>query len=118
MPGTIPTSIGLLTALQTVDVKGCGIFGAIPTEIGLLSATLTRLNFSDGTLRNFPSEIGLLTALTTLDVSGNKCVRGTIPSGSKCGLNNRKIVGLSGIRVRLRIVELCLLHLVTLNPNS
>ena len=36
LSGTLPTTIGLLSGLTTVDLAHCGLTGPIPSELGLL----------------------------------------------------------------------------------
>jgi len=66
MTGTIPTGLGLLTALTALNVCYNDLNGPIPTEVGLLTAltdVTIRLNSLSGPI---PTEMGELTALTTL----------------------------------------------------
>ena len=77
--GVIPTQLGNLTALETLDLGGSELTGAIPTQLGSLTK-LTRLDLSDNRLTgNIPTQLGSLTALTALDLSDNT-LSGSIPT--------------------------------------
>ena len=77
--GTIPTELGNLTALTSLDISYNQLSGAIPTELGTLTA-LTSLDLSGNQLTGaIPTQIGSLTALTSLDLSGNQ-LSGDIPT--------------------------------------
>ncbi len=77
--GTIPTELGDLTALTTLDLSSHQISGTIPTQLGSLTA-LTALDLSGNQLTGaIPSQIGSLAGLTFLDLSGNQ-LSGAIPS--------------------------------------
>ena len=76
--GVIPTQLGNLTALETLDLGGSELTGVIPTQLGSLTK-LTRLDLSDNRLRgNIPTQLGGLTALTRLDLSAN-LLSGALP---------------------------------------
>lgn len=64
--GTVPTEIGLLTSLKTLNLENNIIEGTIPTEICRLT-NLTRLNLGQNYFRGMiPSCIGQLTNLERL----------------------------------------------------
>ncbi|KAJ3070153.1 hypothetical protein HDU98_006813 [Podochytrium sp. JEL0797] len=74
----IPESIGLCTALVTLDLSRCGLQGEIPAEIGDL-ARLTHLNLSYNKLSGeVPSELGKLILLREINLSSN-FLSGRIP---------------------------------------
>lgn len=80
--GTIPSEIGLLTALTKLVIEASQptkLTGTIPSEIGLLT-DVGHLSFFDQALTGtIPSEFGLLTALTQLYLDANS-LTGSIPS--------------------------------------
>ncbi len=77
--GVIPTQLGNLTALETLDLGGSELTGAIPTQLGALTK-LTRLDLGDNTLTGaIPTQLGALTKLTALDLSDNS-LSGAIPT--------------------------------------
>ena len=85
--GAIPTELGDLTALTSLDISYNQLSGAIPTQIGTITA-LTSLDLSSNQLTGaIPTQIGSLTALTSLDLSSNQ-LTGAIPTqiGSLMGL--------------------------------
>jgi len=99
--GTIPTEIGLFTALTSLDLDSG--FGSIPTEIGNLVllaelyieytqvtssipteignlVLLTELEIEENYLTGtMPTELGMLTSLTELSIDNN-FITGTIPT--------------------------------------
>ncbi|ORY44155.1 hypothetical protein BCR33DRAFT_738308 [Rhizoclosmatium globosum] len=122
-PGSIPTQIGLLTALTLLDIRNTNFTGTIPTEIGNLGQ-LKSLRISSNALSSvegypreatakfgeflgynalsgpIPREIGNLTKLNYLSL-GNNVLSGPIPSeiGYLTGLNvlNLSNNNLSGV---------------------
>ena len=108
--GVIPTQLGNLTALETLDLGGSELTGTIPTQLGSLTK-LTRLDLSDNRLRgNIPTQLGSLTALTALDLSGNR-LGGNLPAGLRNLPPTLATLRLSGnsftgcIDERLRLAE-------------
>lgn len=79
--GTIPSSIGNLSALQHLILRGNrNITGNIPSEVGNLTS-LTYLDFSNNGLSGtIPDEIWNLVSLTTLNLGGNKLNGSISPS--------------------------------------
>ena len=76
--GVIPTQLGNLTALETLDLGDNKLTGAVPAGLGNLTA-LTSLDLSDNSLTGaVPTELGSLTALTSLDLSDNS-LSGNLP---------------------------------------
>jgi len=77
--GTVPTELGLLTALTMLNLPANQLTGTLPTELGML----TELNFLILAVNQLnatiPSELGSLTALTVLELSSNR-FSGSIPS--------------------------------------
>ena len=77
--GIIPTQLGNLRALTTLDLSSHQLSGTIPTQLGSLAA-LTSLDLSGNQLTGpIPAQFGALTGLTSLDLSSNDLI-GTIPS--------------------------------------
>jgi hypothetical protein len=78
--GTLPREIGLLTALQKLDLRFNGVGGSIPSEIGLLTG-LTSLELQENLLYgSVPSEIGDLTLLEAINLQGNLEMTGKLPT--------------------------------------
>jgi Leucine-rich repeat (LRR) protein len=76
--GTIPESVGCLTALRDMLLYTNIFVGTLPTALGTL-ALVTRLDFSINLLQGtIPSELGSLSQLSHLDLDYNLLV-GTIP---------------------------------------
>ena len=76
--GTLPTTVGLLSDLGTLDVSNCGLTGTIPTELEHVS-NLQTLRLNDNQFQDtIPFSLGNLTALETLYLQGNY-VSGTMP---------------------------------------
>jgi hypothetical protein len=78
--GGIPTQLGLLTTLQSLNLAGNNLGGtSMPSEIGRL-VDLETLDLQVATLAGqLPSEIGLCTKLKMLDVWGSD-MTGTVPT--------------------------------------
>jgi leucine-rich repeat protein SHOC2 len=67
---SLPTQVGLLTQLHTLNLDGCFSLSILPTQIGLLSQ-LRVYNLSNcQSLNSLPTQIGLLTQLHTLNLDG------------------------------------------------
>ncbi|ORY41746.1 L domain-like protein [Rhizoclosmatium globosum] len=76
--GVLPRSVGYLTQLVTLDLRGVGLYGGIPREIGCL-VQLVELNLSGNWMSGrIPSEIGCLGRLKMLDLSLNR-LTGPVP---------------------------------------
>ena len=70
--GVIPTQLGNLTALETLDLGGSELTGSVPTQLGRLTA-LTSLDLSDNALSGgLPAGLrDLPPTLATLRLAGN-----------------------------------------------
>jgi Leucine-rich repeat (LRR) protein len=78
LTGTIPDSLGLLTALQSLDFSKDKLSGPIPSAIGRLQA-LKSLNLSANSFSgSLPDSIGMLTNLGILNIHNAK-LTGSIP---------------------------------------
>jgi Leucine-rich repeat (LRR) protein len=78
--GTLPTELGELTQLQSLDLHGCVLLtGTIPSELGNL-AKLKSLDISECNLHGtIPTELFRLTSLEKLNLNTN-LFTGTLPS--------------------------------------
>jgi Leucine-rich repeat (LRR) protein len=89
LEGNLPTSIGDLKNLKTLELSFNKITGPIPSEIGLLSK-LEVLGLNGNNIEGgIPSTIGSLSALKELHLSSNK-IDGRIPS-SLSNLTNLEV---------------------------
>jgi len=87
--GSLPSVIGMLSALKRLDLDSNSITGTIPSEIGILSS-LTRFDIDNNSITGtIPSEIGMLSSLTLFYLEDNS-ITGTIPT-ELCALTNTKI---------------------------
>ena len=78
LSGLIPESIGTLTELTEISLKGNNLSGEIPGSIGNL-IHITQLSFANNALSgSLPDTIGNLKYLTRLDLSNNQ-LSGNIP---------------------------------------
>lgn len=76
--GTIPSAIGALVSLTSLDLSSNNINGTIPSDVGALHR-LTKLDLSRNEIsESIPNEIDSFTALESMDLSRNK-FSGTIP---------------------------------------
>lgn len=94
LPGSIPEWFGQgLTALQVLDLRSSSILGTIPSSLGTMS-TLNSLYLSDNSLTGvIPPTLGQLSSLLVLDLSRN-LLTGLIPS-SFSGFGNLSKLDLS-----------------------
>lgn len=77
---TLPTKISLLDALNTLSITATGLYGTIPSSIGQLTALQTlELVQSYKLVGTLPTQLGLLMGLTTLRLNSNS-LTSTIPS--------------------------------------
>ena len=119
LTGSIPSELGGLSSLETLNLSGNQLSGAIPSDLGGLSSLKT-LNLSGNQLTGtIPSDLGGLSSLLTLNLSGNQ-LSGAIPS--KLGnLSNLTGLNLSGNELDWEIPEelnqLDKLNKVWLNGN-
>lgn len=79
MGGTLPTEIGMLTQLTLLSITGVGLTGTIPDTIGQLSLLRTLSLEQNGFTGSIPTTFASLSNLHTIDVSSNQ-LTGTIPS--------------------------------------
>ena len=78
--GTIPSEIGLLTALTYLVIYSLGVTGSIPPEIGnLINLQFLQIGFTSLT-GAIPKEIEKLTKLSHLSFRDNSQMRGSIPT--------------------------------------
>lgn len=78
--GTIPSSIGLLTDLVSIEFSFTALRGTVPTSVGLLSM-LTRFSLRNSQFSaTIPSQISRMSKLVSLDLSLNN-FKGSIPLG-------------------------------------
>jgi hypothetical protein len=77
--GSIPSELGYLTLLESIDLGGNQLSGSIPKQIGNWSQ-VDVLDFSNNLLsEELPSEIGLLSVLTELNLESND-LTGSLPT--------------------------------------
>jgi Leucine-rich repeat (LRR) protein len=81
LQGPIPPIFSSLTLLQTLDLSSNKLTGSIPAGLGDLSLSLTSIDFSANELSNsLPSDLQGMSALETLDLSQNS-LSGTVNLG-------------------------------------
>ncbi|CAI5461970.1 unnamed protein product [Closterium sp. Yama58-4] len=94
LSGTIPASIGNLTALTTLILSNNSLSGSIPEAISSLKQLQELDLHSNKMSGTIPASIGNLTTLTTLKLSNNHLI-GTIPAAITA-LTNLESLDLSG----------------------
>ncbi|OMO92963.1 hypothetical protein COLO4_17178 [Corchorus olitorius] len=68
--GNLPSSLGYLTKLKSIQLSGNSFQGSIPSSIGNLSL-LEDLNLAKNQMSVIPRSLGQLSSLVALDLSGN-----------------------------------------------
>ena len=89
--GTLPSAIGGMTQLKTFAINGNQLEGSIPNSLGNLS-NLEQLHLSSNNFSGaIPSSLGNLTNLETLNVFDNS-LTGTVPFGLSQSSHLKKLV--------------------------
>ena len=94
LSGTIPTQLGNLSNLRTLQLSNNQLTGTIPTELGNL-ANLTRLDLYRNQLTgSIPTQLGNLANLTSLNLGINQ-LTGSIPTqlGNLANLTSLNLEG-------------------------
>jgi hypothetical protein len=79
--GTIPSELGMLSALTNIELDGNSLTGSIPSELGKFSRVSFFFALSRNSFTGFiPSELGRLTALREQFLLHNNALSGSIPS--------------------------------------
>ena len=118
--GSVPASLASLTMLTQLWLVSNALSGTIPPELGALTRLETlRFDFNamSGTL---PDSLGLMTRLTWLDVDAGNTFSGTLPA-SYSALTNLNTLYLDGLRLTGTLPEsysrLTLLEIFELDHN-
>jgi len=81
LTGTLPTELGLLTAVDFFNVGNNQITGTLPTELGRMTALAALFNVRFNNLNGpLPTELGLLTSLAAFYVHNNDGLCGNLVS--------------------------------------
>ena len=79
--GNIPSTLGLLTTLTSLELSDTKLSSEIPSELGLLTNLTSLILSSNDLIGTVPEEIGDLKSLTTLDIKDNPNLDASVPSG-------------------------------------
>ena len=82
LTGEIPTELGNLTRLQSLDLHDNELTGEIPSELGNLTRLQFLILYDNDLTGEIPSELGNLTRLTYLYLDSNK-LTGEVPEFSE-----------------------------------
>lgn len=77
--GTLPTQLGLLTALTELFVKDAKLSGTAPSELGALTAMSVLLWSGNDVESSLPSQLGYLNIRDSFDIDSNEH-SGTLPT--------------------------------------
>jgi Leucine-rich repeat (LRR) protein len=78
LQGSIPSSVGDLTAMKSFNASHCALTGSIPPELGNMVALKTLDLSRNGFIGDVPSELGNLNALVYLNLSINPSLLGDL----------------------------------------
>merc|ERR1712085_221259 len=81
LQGTIPDSMGSLSALTALELPGNKFIGTIPDSLASLSGLKTLFLYTNAFSGTVPDSLGTLSALTRLDLSNNLLT--SFPESSK-----------------------------------
>ena len=80
LDGSLPSQLGLLTALDDVDLDLNYLSGSLPTQLGALTL-LTELDLSANSLSgSLPTQLAALTAMKDLTLDLNRRLSGSVPT--------------------------------------
>ena len=94
LSGTIPSSLGSLTHLRTLDLSSNELSGTVPSSLGSLTHLQELFLFGNELSGSIPSSLGSLTHLQLLGLHRNE-LSGTIPS-SLGDLTHLQLLALEG----------------------
>ena len=77
--GSVPSEIGLLTALTYLDLDGNFLTGTLPTEVGKCTNIVVFEGYNNWFTGSIPTEVGSLAKMTYFDVKENS-LTGPIPT--------------------------------------
>jgi hypothetical protein len=79
--GTLPSQLGLITSLSTLQLGTNRLSGRIPSQLGILSSILSNFDLSSNLLTStIPSELGQLTAMVSGFTLNSNSLQGSVPS--------------------------------------
>ena len=91
----IPSMVGLLTGLQSLELNWLNKLTMLPEEIGHLTSLVTLNLTGCFVLAKLPDAIGRLAALTTLDLSGCRSLKAINPAvGKLTSLRTLKMINI------------------------
>jgi hypothetical protein len=97
--GTLPTELGAMTKMQELSLRGSLLSGPIPTELGQMTRLIKLIIWNNRLTGTIPSELASMTDLTKLKISQNR-LSGTVPTEigsiktlSEIWLNNNALTG-------------------------
>ena len=119
--GSLPSTLGLLAGLESLNLRSNKISGLLPAELAKLSALkVLHLHDNPSLAGTLPTAIGELTEINFLDVSRSR-VSGTLPPGlgalQRLQALHAESVRLSGT-IPSEICELGMLYTLRLGNNN
>jgi Leucine-rich repeat (LRR) protein len=79
LKGSIPASIGKLSALESLSVTNCGLTGTIPSQVGSMSNMEQLWFYGNALTGRIPTEMGNLNRMRILELENNM-LTGSMPT--------------------------------------
>jgi len=79
LTGTLPTELGMMTSMTTLEVGQNNLDSSLPTELGMMTNMREFWVYNNNLESSLPTELGLMTAMTNFRVYNNN-LEGSLPT--------------------------------------